>query len=388
MNIADSRLGFEVRSLDIFVFRAPADPPVQTSFGTMRNRPAVLLRVTDAQGVSGWGEVWCNFPVVGAEHRARMAAYYLRPLVTGRAWDSPQACFRALAEAFAVLAIQCGEPGPLHQIVAGLDVAQWDMLARRAGQPLWRFISGRQEAAAAPIPVYASGLNPTAPEKLAAAKLEEGYRAFKLKVGFGTARDDSNLRAMREVIGDDMAFMVDANQAWSLDQALQAGRAMQPFGLAWLEEPVRADTALPDWERLAREQPLALAGGENLAGLAQFDSFIASPALSVLQPDLGKWGGITGCLEVGRRALQQNKLFCPHWLGGGIGLTASLHLKAAVGGPGYVEVDANPNPLRECLATPPFTLTNGAVTLGEAPGLGVEPDLQAAHGYLVAVADV
>lgn len=388
MNIADSRLGFEVRSLDIFVFRAPADPPVQTSFGTMRNRPAVLLRVTDAQGVSGWGEVWCNFPVVGAEHRARMAAYYLRPLVTGRAWDSPHACFRALDEAFAVLAIQCGEPGPLHQIVAGLDVALWDMLACRAGQPLWRFISGRQEAAAAPIPVYASGLNPTAPEKLAAAKLEEGYRAFKLKVGFGAARDDSNLRAMREVIGPDMAFMVDANQAWTLDQALQAGRAMQPYGLAWLEEPVRADTALPDWERLAREQPLALAGGENLAGLAQFDRFIASPSMSVLQPDLGKWGGITGCLEVGRRALQQNKLFCPHWLGGGIGLTASLHLKAAVGGAGYVEVDANPNPLRECLAMPPFALKDGTVTLGEAPGLGVEPDLQATRDYLVAVADV
>lgn len=388
MDTNDSRLAFEVRSLDIFVFRAPADPPVQTSFGTMRNRPAVLLRVTDAQGVSGWGEVWCNFPVVGAEHRARMAAYYLRPQITGRAWDSPQACFRALDEAFAVLAIQCGEPGPLHQIVAGLDVALWDMLARRAGQPLWRFISGRQEAAAAPIPVYASGLNPTGPERLAAAKLQEGYRAFKLKVGFGAARDDANLRAMREVIGPDLPFMVDANQAWTLDQALQAGRAMQPYGLAWLEEPVRADTALPDWERLAREQPLPLAGGENLAGLARFDDFIASPALSVLQPDLGKWGGITGCLQVGRRALQQNKLFCPHWLGGGIGLTASLHLKAAVGGAGYVEVDANPNPLRELLATPPFALKDGAVTLDESPGLGVEPDLQATRGYLVAVADV
>lgn len=387
MDTNDSRLAFEVHSLDIFVFRAPADPPVQTSFGTMRNRPAVLLRVTDAQGVSGWGEVWCNFPVVGAEHRARMAAYYLRPQITGRAWASPQACFRALDEAFAVLAIQCGEPGPLHQIVAGLDVALWDMLARRAGQPLWRFISGRQEAAAAPIPVYASGLNPTGPEQLAAAKLQEGYRAFKLKVGFGAARDDANLRAMREVIGPDLAFMVDANQAWTLDQALQAGRAMQPYGLAWLEEPVRADTALADWERLAREQPLALAGGENLAGLAQFDDFIASPGLSVLQPDLGKWGGITGCLEVGRRALQHNKLFCPHWLGGGIGLTASLHLKAAVGGPGYVEVDANPNPLRELLATPPFALTDGAVTLDESPGLGVVPDLQATRGYLVAVAD-
>ena len=388
MQSADPSLAFEVQRLDVFVFRAPADPPVQTSFGIMRDRPAVLLRVRDAQGVSGWGEIWCNFPIVGAEHRARMAAYYLRPQIEGRRWDSPQTCFRALSEAFAVLAIQCGEPGTLHQIVAGLDVALWDLLARRAGQPLWRFISDRKDAACAPIPVYASGLNPTSPEKLAATKLAEGYRAFKLKVGFGAARDDANLRAMREVIGPETPFMVDANQAWTLDEALQAGRAMQDHGLGWLEEPIRADAPLGDWERLAREQPLALAGGENLAGMDAFHAFSASPALSVLQPDLGKWGGITGCLAVGRLALERGKLFCPHWLGGGIGLTASFHLKAAVGGPGYVEVDANPNPLRELLATPQFALRDGAVLLDAAPGLGVEPDLQATRDFLVSAVEI
>jgi L-alanine-DL-glutamate epimerase-like enolase superfamily enzyme len=384
----DHSLAFEVQRLDVFVFRAPADPPVQTSFGTMRDRPAVLLRVTDAAGCSGWGEVWCNFPVVGAEHRARMAAYYLRPLLESKRWDSPQSCFRALSEAFAVLAIQCGEPGTLHQIVAGLDVALWDLLARRAGQPLWRFISDRADDTAPPIPVYASGLNPTAPEQLAAQKLAEGYRAFKLKVGFGAARDDANLRAMRAVIGEETPFMVDANQAWTLAEALAAGRAMQAHGLGWLEEPLRADAPLADWRRLAQEQPLPLAGGENLAGLPQFDTVIDSGVLSVLQPDLGKWGGITGCLQVGRAALARGRLFCPHWLGGGIGLTASLHLKAAVGGPGYVEVDANPNPLRELLAQPAFALQDGAVVLGDAPGLGVAPDLLATRDYLVRVAGV
>ena len=384
MSQTDHSLAFEVQRLDVFVFRAPADPPVQTSFGTMRDRPAVLLRVTDAAGCAGWGEVWCNFPVVGAEHRARMAAYYLRPLLERKRWDSPADCFRALSEAFAVLAIQCGEPGTLHQIV----VALWDLLARRAGQPLWRFISDRAPDTPPAIPVYASGLNPTEPEQLAAQKLAEGYRAFKLKVGFGAARDDANLRAMRAVIGEETPFMVDANQAWTLDEALAAGRAMQAYGLGWLEEPLRADAPLADWRRLAQEQPLPLAGGENLAGLPQFDTVIDSGVLSVLQPDLGKWGGITGCLQVGRAALARGRLFCPHWLGGGIGLTASLHLKAAVGGPGYVEVDANPNPLRELLAQPAFTLQDGAVVLGEAPGLGVEPDLLATREYLVRVAGV
>lgn len=378
---------FSVERLDVFVFRAPADPPVQTSFGIMRDRPAVLLRVTDARGVFGWGEVWCNFPVVGAEHRARMAATYLRPLVCGQRFDSPLACFETLSERLAVLALQCGEPGTLNQIVAGLDVAVWDLVARRAGLPLWRLLSA--DAASArpePIALYASGINPTQPEKLAAAKLAEGYKAFKLKVGFGAERDTSNLQAVRDVIGANTPLMVDANQAWSLDEAIAAGRRMERFGLGWLEEPIRADASPADWSRLAAEQPLSLAGGENLSGLSQFASFIGASGMSVIQPDLGKWGGFSACIQVGRLALKQGKMFCPHWLGGGLGLTASFHLKAAVGGLGYVEVDANANPLRELLAMPTFALVKGAVQLDNRPGLGVVPDLVACRDYIVEVA--
>ncbi|RDI24094.1 L-alanine-DL-glutamate epimerase-like enolase superfamily enzyme [Pseudacidovorax intermedius] len=368
--------------IEVFVFRAPADPPVQTSFGIMRDRPALLLRAIADDGAEGWGEVWCNFPTVGAEHRARMALTYLPPLACGPQWASPQVCFEALTEKLAVLAIQCGEPGPLAQIVAGLDIALWDLLGRRHGLPVWKLLAP-DLAAPAPVPLYASGLNPTAPEKLAAAKRAEGYRAFKLKVGFGAERDEANLAALREVIGPAAPLMVDANQAWDLDEAIAAGRRMARHDLGWLEEPVRADTPLADWARLAREQPLPLAGGENLAGLAAFDAHIGAEGLSIIQPDLGKWGGFSGCLAVGRRTLAQGKRFCPHWLGAGIGLTASFHLKAAVGGPGYVEVDANSNPLRDLLATPVFALEEGAVHLGMKPGLGVQPDLGAAQAFRI-----
>lgn len=397
-------LALRIEALDVFLFRAPADPPVQTSFGLMRDRPALLLRVTEANGAQGWGEVWCNFPTVGAEHRARLALATLRPLVQGRRWPHPRQAFEQLTGQLAVLALQSGEPGPLQQVLAGLDTALWDLAARRAGLPLWRLLhmDGRDAPDAAataldlppPIPVYASGLNPTAPEKLAAAKLAEGYRAFKLKIGFGQERDETNLRALRETIGPALPLMVDANQAWTLPEAMVAARRLEPLGLGWLEEPLRADAPPAQWAALAALVPgLPLAGGENLAGLPQFESFITQggntsgngnvSGMQVLQPDLGKWGGFSGCLAVGRLALRHGKRFCPHWLGGGIGLMASLHLKAAVGGPGFVEVDANPNPLRELLARPAFTLADGAVQLTDQPGLGVLPDLEACQPYRI-----
>lgn len=381
-------LSFKIEQLDLFVFRAPAEPPVQTSFGIMRDRPAVLVRVRDADGAFGWGEIWCNFPAVGAEHRARMAAHYLPSLVLGQSWASPSACFETLTERLAVLAIQSGESGPIQQMIAGLDTAIWDLLARKRDEPLWKVLAGDTGFQPAPVAVYASGLNPTEPERLAAGKMAEGYRAFKLKVGFGADRDVGNLRALRDVIGGTLPLFADANQAWGYDDAVDAAHRMARFELGWLEEPMRADVPRERWAQLAQAQPIPLAGGENLAGMRQFAPYLFGPGLAVIQPDLGKWGGLSGCLAVGRAAVTAGKMFCPHWLGGGIGQMASLHLKAAVGGEGYVEVDANPNPLRELLAMPTFFLTQGRVELGGAGGLGVVPDLSASKDFIVSVVGV
>ena len=359
----------------------------------MRNRPAVLVRLIDADGHTGWGEIWCNFPTVGAEHRARMAIAYCKPLVTAQAWVHPRDCFEELTRRFEVLAIQTGEYGPLHQIVAGVDTAMWDLFARRAGKPLWQLLAsseliengGSKPAEAPPVQVYASGINPTDPDQLALQKREEGYRAFKLKVGFGADRDLANLRRLRDALGADATLMVDANQAWDFEEACRAARRMADFNLLWMEEPMRADQPAPRWTELSRAQPLTLAGGENLTGLLQFREFIAAEGLSILQPDLGKWGGVTACFEVARETVAAGKWYCPHWLGGGIGLVASMHLKTAVGGPGYVEVDANPNPLRELTALPNFVVQNGSVRLSNEPGLGVSPDLDACRRYLINV---
>ena len=363
--------------VEALVFRAPIEVPVQTSFGIMTDRPAVLVRAEDDQGCVGWGEIWCNFPTFGAEHRARMLASCVAPILLEQAWDTPQHAFAALSRRLHVLGIQSGEPGTVAQAIAGADMALWDIVAQRCGQPLWRLLGGSPR-----VQVYASGLNPTRPEELAASKRAAGFRAFKLKVGFGAQRDLENLRAMRDVLGPDADLMVDANQAWTAEEACAMAARMSEFNLGWLEEPIRADHALAEWETLARQSPIPLAAGENMRGEDEFRAAAASGAFAVLQPDMGKWGGFSGCLAVARNAIAAGRMFCPHWLGGGIGLVASMHLKAAVGGPGYVEVDANVNPLRDLLAAPAPTVQEGAVTLSAAPGLGVAPDLKAARQFL------
>jgi D-galactarolactone cycloisomerase len=370
----------KLAKVEAMVLRSPVATPVQTSFGIMHDRPTVLVRVEDRDGMVGWGEVWCNFPSVGAEHRARVLESCIAPILLEQEWDNPLQAFDMLSRRLHVLGIQSGEPGTIAQAIAGADIALWDLAARLADKPLWRLL-GRSDARPR-VQAYASGINPTRPEETAAAKRAEGFRAFKLKVGFGTERDLANLAALRSLLGASTPLMVDANQAWTPPEAVAMSRRLAEFNPEWLEEPIAADSAIDEWKALANASAIPLAAGENLRGHAAFSAAIGSAAFAVIQPDIGKWGGYSGCLPVAREAVFQRRLFCPHWLGGGIGLMASIQLKAAAGGPGYVEVDSNPNPLRTLLAVPMPVLKDGAYTLGESAGLGVAPDRDVVREFL------
>ena len=366
-----------INTVGVAVYRVPVDTPVQTSFGVLKDRAAVVVRLADADGVEGWGEIWCNFPTVGAEHRARLLMATVAPLVLSRDWSSADDCHAALTDALRVLAIQCGEPGSLSQVIAGVNIAMWDLAARRAAVPLWRLLGG----ASPRVRVYASGLNPTQPERLAAAKAREGYTAFKLKVGFGIERDDANLACLRAELGGTATLMIDANQAWDTDEALRSAQRLARHGLLWLEEPIAADAPISEWQRLAQGCAVPLAAGENLRG-DDFARFIDTRVLRAVQPDVAKWGGFSGCLPLAGAATAGGIWLCPHWLGGGIGLLATLHLKAAAAGEGFAEVDANPNPLRELLSGGVPPIRHGEMTLPDSPGLGAQPDLAALQRYL------
>jgi L-alanine-DL-glutamate epimerase-like enolase superfamily enzyme len=370
---------FAIRRVQAFCYRYPLSTPVVTSFGRMLNRPAVFVRVEDEDGQVGWGEIWANFPSTGAEHRARLVNEVLAPTLSGFAANEPSDVFDALTEGTSVLALQSGEFGPFAQAIAGIDLAVCDLCARRRNTALWKMLGGNRNQ----IRVYASGINPTGSRQMAEAALSRGHRALKLKIGFDLAADRANLASLRQLIGDGM-LATDANQAWSTERALEIAPHLGEFGLAWLEEPIRADRPWQEWQRLREGAGLPLAAGENITSRASFEQALGDDVLRVVQPDIAKWGGLSVCSDIARDILRSGKIFCPHYLGGGIGLLASAHLLAGVGGDGLLEVDANDNPLREHFCGPVADIRDGMVTLSDNPGLGIEPDLSSIEQYRTA----
>ena len=371
----------EPTRVEIYHFKAPITEPIITSFGSIPARNALLVRIEDKDGAFGWGEVWANFPPAGAESKVRLLETILIPATLGRSWTTPAAALIDLTQRMRRNAIQSGEPGPFASCIAGIDVALSDLAARKAGLPLWKAL-GRKNAPE-PLLAYASNLNPKGAAEYVAMCRERGYRAFKLKVAFDLKSDLANVREITAGLKSGERFMIDANQGWDLVTARPAVEAFSQFPLDWIEEAIPADDPREHWAELAMLSRVPLAGGENIIGFAAFDAAINEGHLGVIQPDICKWGGISGCFAVAQRAVAKGLKYCPHWLNSGLGLHAAAHVLAAVGGGGLLEHDAMENPLQSVLAQPFPPLVEGRFALADGAGLGVTPDLRAANAFLV-----
>ena len=358
---------FEIARLDVYALEAKIETPVTTSFGSIPARVSALLRIEDTDGHAGWGEIWGNFPSITCAYRAALACKVLPEPLLGAAVETPGAFCIQLANKLRVLAVQAAEPGPISAVLAATNQALWDLAARRQALPLRRALN---EDAGETVPVYASGLNPTDSVEVAVRAREAGHRAFKLKIGFGDDVDRRNLHGLRLTMKEGEQLFVDANQRWSLGEALGQITMLEAMDVDWWEEPMLAEAPASDWRVLRDSTLLPLAGGENLRDMDAFRT--AFSYLAFVQPDLGKWGGIDGCLAIARSALKHNCTYCPHWLSGGVGLMHSAHLLAAAGGDGLLEVDAKPNPLRSRIVDPATGIFEGRLHMVDTPGIGIE----------------
>lgn len=364
----DTGIKTKISKIEAWSYRVPIASPVITSFGAMTNRPAVFLRIEDSDGAFGWGEIFANWPAAGAEHRARLVVEDVSDLILNQCFAQPSDLIDKLIVKTHIRALQCGEWGPFAHVISGLDIAFHDLLARRAGQPLAQFLNPN---ASLHVPTYSSGIHILDAERVIRENRALGYDAFKVKVGFDLASDIDRMREIAGSLGKAERLFADANQGWDAEKTMVFLKELKGLPIGWLEEPMPADTLTSDWQRVADSSSIPLAGGENISGEVDFNAAISSGVFGVIQPDVAKWGGVSKCRDVALKATAQGRLYCPHFLGGGIGLAASAAVLASVDSDGLLEVDSNANPLREAFGLWNEGERRNLFRISDQPGLGI-----------------
>ena len=358
--------GIRIEAVRCVLLRLPLPQPIIGPFGRLDTRPNLIAIVETSAGVQGLGEIWANFPPWGPAERIAVVQEAIRPILVGETLDDPARFYALMHARLRLLANQWGAPGPVHQAVAGVDIALWDAFARAQGRPLAAVL--RADGKLPPrVPVYASGVRSDAAATIAAAR-QRGHVRFKLQTAFGV---DANRRLLREgrAAAGDAPLMTDANQTFDAASFAALRDDLVAARLLWVEEPFPVDD-LAAYRAWPRDSGLPLACGENARGLAGLEEVIALGA-DVVQPDITKTAGITEGLTIGRRVVAAGRKLCLHMYGGGLGVMASAHLTAAIDGAHWLESDSNDNPLYTEVFTPAISIVDGALVMPPGPGLGV-----------------
>ncbi len=371
--------------IEAFALSCAVDGGPVSSLAPMPVRNGLLLRMTASDGAWGWGEAWCNYPPKGNLAKLALLEDPIGPAVLGRSGDDWSALRPCLEADLARMIIHTGEPGPFAHCLAALDMAAADLAARRQGVGLSTMLGDAPDRR---VRVYASTPGVDGIETLAARLSEQGHSGLKLKVGFDAARDHSVLSRFRENDPVGMYLGVDANQNWTVGQAIEAIAELSKFDLSFVEEPISAHASAADWGRLARNAACPLAAGENILSEAAFANHVDDGSLRIIQPDVAKWGGISGCMAAGRHALDRGAGVTLHYMGTALGLAASFHALAALGGGGRVELDANPNPLRTDLGPIDLRPVEGFVPVPQGDGIGFVPDTGALDRFCIGRCEV
>jgi len=351
-------------------FPVPPADRVRLGIGEAVKRDAVVVKVVTDDGLVGFGEAHHGRAPGAVAHFVNTT---LRQLVRGLAatdvvgvWEAVYR--RQLASHGLGAAAAIG--------LSGLDMALWDIRARAAGWPLYRLLGG----ASRPIPAYAGGVSlgyqePAALVDEVGALVRAGFRAVKLRVGDAPDRDLARVAAVREAFGADLAILVDANAAYTLADVRRVLPALEAHGVGWLEEPFPAHDA-HSYAVAARIGRVPLAAGENHYTRFEFQRLIEEGAVSILQPDLSKAGGVTEVLRIAALASARRLPIHPHTSMTGLNMAATIHLLAAIDNAGSFEADASRgNLFRDALTSRPYELgPDGCVRPLEAPGIGIEVD--------------
>jgi L-alanine-DL-glutamate epimerase-like enolase superfamily enzyme len=375
----------KLEAIDCFYLRMPV--VTDAADGT---QDSFLVRVRADDGTEGWGESDAS-PLVSLAVYCCPSSHgniiSIRDSLAGERLEGPEDVGRLHAKVLRNgLDIQ-----QIHHAYSAADIALWDLLGKRLGEPVWRLLDGPAARAGAKRP-YASVLFGDTPEetrRLAERLRRDGFGAAKFGWGplgkFGRERDIALVAAAREGLGPEATLLVDAGVVWGTDDATACARAADfaPFRPGWLEEPLAPD-AVEAYARLrARRPPLPIAAGEGCGRLRDAEDLVHNGGVDFIQIDAGRIGGITPAHRVRRLAQERGIVYVNHTFKSHLSLAAALHVFAAVERFELLEYPAAGSALsRELTVETLARGSDGLVRLPERPGLGVTVSPAALATYL------
>ena len=348
-----------------------APKPASHGMGGWATQPILLMRVETDAGITGWGEAFghASTPVT-----ITAITEIVAKLAVGR--DPLQG--PALMDDLVRRTQSMARGGPVQFALSGLDIALWDIAGQAAGQPVWRLLGGTEKKAT--IPAYASLFRLGTPElvaKVAGAAVARGYRHVKLH-----EHDVDTTRAARAAIGDDVSLMVDTNCYWDSPEEIVAVCAeLEPYDLAWLEEPLYPADSYDVLARLRRQVPVPFACGENLGNLNDLRWLVEAGAVDIVQPSVAKIGGITALVKAMAHVAGKGGRAVPHSPFLGPALVATIHVIASLPHEVWCEhrfCDLEASPLGDAVVA-----RDGRLAVPDGPGLGITVDRRVIEKYRV-----
>ncbi len=337
-----------------------------------------LIAVITDEGLTGLGSVYTNDGLV------QSALAVLEPLYRGENALEPE----RVSEKLHQHTFWMGRGGTITHTISGIDIALWDLLGKATGQPIGRLLGGRYREKVKPYASLSMSKHDALPDKLREL-VERGFRAFKMGWGpFGrrsSTVDESIVRAAREAVGSDMPLMIDAGASGAFWKhgykwALRTAQMLADYDVNWFEEPLKPD-ALNDYILLRQNSPVAISGGEVLTRRQSFLPWLQNGALDIVQPDITKVGGISEARRIGWTAQENGIRVIPHGWNTAVGLAADLQLASALPDTDMVEYLID-SPYIDELAAGGWSLDeDGMLAISDAPGLGLELDMDAVAKY-------